>query len=98
MLAKPLPVVAITTTAGTGTEADPFAVVTNGQEKIGFGCDDTFPVLAVVDPELMVSIPPHLTAYQGFDALFHSTEGYINKTANEISDHVSYTHLESARG
>ena len=86
VLAKPLPVVAITTTAGTGTEADPFAVVTNGQEKIGFGCDDTFPVLAVVDPELMVSIPPHLTAYQGFDALFHSTEGYINKTANEISD------------
>ena len=49
LLVKPLPIVAITTTAGTGTEADPFAVVTNGQEKIGFGCDGTFPVLAVVD-------------------------------------------------
>lgn len=86
LLGKPLPIVAITTTAGTGTEADPFAVVTNGQEKIGFGCDGTFPALAVVDPELMMSIPPHLTAYQGFDALFHSTEGYISKAANEVSD------------
>jgi len=82
----PLPIVAITTTAGTGTEADPWTVITNGNEKIGFGYDKTYPVLSIVDPELMVSVPPHLTAYQGFDALFHSTEGYINVTANEISD------------
>ena len=82
----PLPVVAITTTAGTGTEADPWTVITNQNEKIGFGYDKTFPVLAVVDPELMVSVPPHLTAYQGFDALFHSTEGYLNRTATPISD------------
>lgn len=82
----PLPIVAITTTAGTGTEADPWTVITNQNEKIGFGYDKTFPVLAVVDPELMVSVPPHLTAYQGFDALFHSTEGYLNRTATPISD------------
>ncbi len=82
----PLPVVAITTTAGTGTEADPWMVITNGQEKIGFGYDKTFPVISVVDPDLMMTVPPRLTAYQGFDALFHSTEGYINSTANEISD------------
>jgi len=82
----PLPVVAITTTAGTGTEADPWMVVTNGQEKIGFGYDKTFPVLSVVDPDLMMTVPPRLTAFQGFDALFHSTEGYINATANEMSD------------
>lgn len=82
----PLPVIAITTTAGTGTEADPWAVVTNGNEKIGFGYDKTFPVLSIVDPELMTSVPADLTAYQGFDALFHSTEGYLNKTANEMSD------------
>jgi alcohol dehydrogenase len=44
----PLPVVAITTTAGTGTEADPWTVITNGDEKIGFGYDKTFPVLSVV--------------------------------------------------
>jgi alcohol dehydrogenase len=78
--------VAITTTAGTGTEADPWTVITNGDEKIGFGYDKTFPVLSIVDPELMLSVPPALTAYQGFDALFHSTEGYVNRTANEMSD------------
>ncbi len=82
----PLPMVAITTTAGTGTEADPWMVITSGDEKIGFGYDKTFPVLSIVDPELMMSVPPSLTAYQGFDALFHSTEGYVNRTANEMSD------------
>ena len=82
----PLPIVAITTTAGTGTEADPWTVTTNGEEKIGFGYDKTFPVLSVVDPDLMTTVPRHLTAYQGFDALFHSTEGYLNNTAYVLSD------------
>ncbi len=84
----PLPIVAITTTAGTGTEADPWTVTTKSDtnEKIGFGYDKTFPVLSIVDSELMMSVPAHLTAYQGFDALFHSTEGYLNKTANAMSD------------
>lgn len=82
----PLPIIAITTTAGTGTEADPWTVITNGDEKIGFGYDRTFPLISIVDPELMMSVPSDLTAYQGFDALFHSTEGFVNKTANEMSD------------
>lgn len=84
----PLPIIAITTTAGTGTEADPWTVVTkeDTNEKIGFGYDKTFPVLSIVDPELMLTVPPALTAYQGFDALFHSTEGYLNTTAYPISD------------
>ena len=45
-------------------------VITNEekQEKIGFGCSLTFPALSIIDPELMISIPPYLTAYQGFDA------------------------------
>lgn len=84
----PLKVIAITTTAGTGTEVDPWTVITNEDtnEKIGFGYEKTFPSIAVVDPELMLSVPKKLTAYQGFDALFHSTEGYLNKTANTMSD------------
>jgi alcohol dehydrogenase len=92
----PLPVVAITTTAGTGTEADPWTVVTKEEtnEKIGFGCDKTFPVLSVVDPELMLTVPPSLTAYQGFDALFHSTEGYLNTTAYPVSDAFSLRAIE----
>lgn len=83
-----LPIVAITTTAGTGTEADPWSVITHEErnEKIGFGNNDTFPVLSIVDPELMISVPPHLTAYQGFDAFFHAAEGFISKTANPVSD------------
>jgi len=92
----PLPIVAITTTAGTGTEADPWLVITKVEtnEKIGMGYDGTFPVLSVVDPLLSVSVPASLTAYQGFDALFHSTEGYINTTANTLSDMYS---LEAIR-
>jgi len=85
---KPLPIIAIPTTAGTGTEADPWTVITkeNTNEKIGFGTKDTFPVISIVDPELMLSIPSKLTAYQGFDALFHATEGYIANIATKISD------------
>lgn len=84
----PLPLVAITTTAGTGTEADPWMVITKEEtgEKIGSGYDKTFPVLSIVDPELMLTVPPLFTAYQGFDALFHSTEGYLNRTAYTLSD------------
>ncbi len=82
----PLPLIAITTTAGTGTECDPWMVITHNNEKIGFGNERTFPFLSIVDPELMITVPTKLTAYQGFDALFHSTEGYINSTANEMSD------------
>ncbi|OOB77596.1 MAG: alcohol dehydrogenase [Epulopiscium sp. Nuni2H_MBin003] len=92
---KPLPMVAITTTAGTGTEADPWMVITNGVEKIGYGdFEHTFPVISIVDPNLMLTIPADLTAYQGFDALFHSVEGYVAKIANPMSDMFA---LESIR-
>lgn len=92
----PLPIVAITTTAGTGTEADPWTVTTKEEtnEKIGFGYEKTFPVLSVVDPDLMMTVPKNLTAYQGFDALFHSTEGYLNCTANPISDLYAQKSIE----
>lgn len=93
---QPLPIVAITTTAGTGTESDPWTVITKEEthEKIGFGYDKTFPVLSIVDPTLMMTVPPHLTAYQGFDALFHSTEGYIANIANPMSDLYALKSIE----
>ena len=83
-----LPIIAIPTTAGTGTEADPWTVITNEerQEKIGFGCALTFPTISIIDPELMISIPPRLTAFQGFDAFFHAAEGFIANCASSISD------------
>lgn len=92
-----LPIVAITTTAGTGTEADPWTVITHEErnEKIGFGLvPETFPVLSIVDPELMVSVPPGLTAYQGFDAFFHAAEGYIATVATPISDMYALKSIE----
>lgn len=93
---KPLPVVCITTTAGTGTEADPWTVITKSDthEKIGFGCKDTFPAVSIVDAELMTTIPPHLTAYQGFDALFHSIEGYVAACATPVSDLFAFKAIE----
>lgn len=92
----PLPIVAITTTAGTGTEADPWTVITKEEtnEKIGFGNEFTFPVLSVVDPELMLTVPKELTAYQGFDALFHSTEGFIANIATPLSDIFALKSIE----
>lgn len=93
---KPLPIVAITTTAGTGTEADPWAVITKEEtnEKIGFGYDGTFPTLSVVDPDFMMTVPPKMTAYQGFDALFHAAEGYIATIANPMSDMFALKSIE----
>lgn len=94
---QPLPVVAIATTAGTGSENDPWAVVTNEEslEKIGFGSDATFPCLAIIDPGLMLTVPPRYTAYQGFDALFHSVEGYISKGSSLICDMFAITAIEN---
>lgn len=85
---KPLPLVAITTTAGTGSETDAGAVITNEitHEKTALIDPDIFPVLAIIDPELMISVPPKFTAYQGFDALFHSVEGYVSNGVNLMSD------------
>lgn len=94
----PLPVVCITTTAGTGSEADQWGVITNDEtnEKIGFGGDDRlFPVISIIDPELMKTVPPVFTAYQGFDALFHSTESYISTFASLMSDMYALTAIEN---
>ena len=82
----PLPIIAITTTAGTGTEVDPWSVVTHNEEKIGFGWENTFPEIAIVDPELMLTIPPDLTACQGFDAFFHAVECYLANIATPVSE------------
>ena len=94
---KPLTIVAISTTAGTGSEADAGCVITNPEtnEKVGLKTPDLFPVLCIEDPELMKSVPAHYTAYQGFDALSHSLEGYISKFANLMSDMYAITAIEN---
>lgn len=95
---EPLPIVAITTTAGTGSEVDQYGVISNEvtNEKIGFGgYDSLFPKLAIIDPELMKSVSPKFTALQGFDALFHSTECYIANCANLMSDMYALKSIEN---
>lgn len=94
--AKPLPIVAITTTAGTGSETDAGGVITNEEtnEKTPIKSPDLFPVLAIIDPDLMMTVPPAFTAYQGFDALFHNIEGYLSNKANLMSEMIA---LEAVR-
>jgi alcohol dehydrogenase len=93
---NPLPLIAIVTTAGTGSETDMGGVITNAatNEKTPIKHEKLFPVLSVIDPELMVTVPPRLTALQGFDALFHNVEGYISKKASFMSDMVALTAIE----
>ena len=64
---KPLPIVAIPTTAGTGTEVDAWTVVTNEatNEKMSGGNKTTFPVLSIVDPDFMLSVPPQVHRLPG---------------------------------
>lgn len=93
-----LPWIAITTSAGTGSEVDAAGVITNTKtnEKIGVG---GFPGMmatyAIVDPELMKTVPPKFTAYQGFDALFHSLEGYISCVDNPMGEMVQRAAIEN---
>ncbi|MBD3878148.1 MAG: iron-containing alcohol dehydrogenase [Quinella sp. 1Q5] len=88
---KALPFIAITTSAGTGSEVDAGAVITNPatNEKTAFF--GSYPVLAIVDPLYMLTVPKHFTAYQGFDAFFHNAEGYISNACNEASAMIELT-------
>jgi len=89
-----LPFVAITTSAGTGSEVDAGSVITSPVTHEKGALFSQCPALAVVDPALMLTVPPKFTAYQGFDALFHNTEGYISKFGNEMGAMVE---LEAIR-
>ena len=96
-LANPgLPLVTITLTAGTGSEINCWGVISNPEtkEKIGFGRTELTPVLAVVDPELMKTVPPKYTAYQGFDALFHNTEVMMSNGVNILSEAIALSAIE----
>ena len=86
---KALPLVAISTTAGTGPEFDPCAVLSREltYEKTDiYAPDCLFPTLTIVDPELHTSLPADLTAWQGMDVLFHAAEGYLSSWATPVSE------------
>ncbi len=83
-----IPIIAVPTTAGTAAEVTINYVITDVEKKRKFVCVDThdIPVIAVVDPEMMASMPKGLTAATGMDALTHAIEGYITKGAWELTD------------
>lgn len=82
------PIIAVPTTAGTAAEVTINYVITDVEKKRKFVCVDNhdIPVVAVVDPEMMSSMPKGLTAATGMDALTHAIEGYITKGAWKLSD------------
>ena len=83
-----VPIIAVPTTAGTAAEVTINYVITDVEKKRKFVCVDThdIPVIAVVDPDMMSSMPKGLTASTGMDALTHAIEGYITKGAWEMTD------------
>lgn len=97
----PLPIVTVTLTAGTGSELNNWGVISrlDTHEKIGFGGDPRLiPKIAVVDPELMRTVPPKYTAYQGFDALFHHTEVMMSNGVNLLSEALALSAIENIAG
>ncbi len=85
---KSVPIIAVPTTAGTAAEVTINYVITDVQKNRKMVCVDVhdIPVVAVVDPDIMSSMPKGLTAATGMDALTHAIEGYITKGAWELSD------------
>ena len=91
-----IPIVAITTSAGTGSEVNIAAVISNDdtKEKTGMFFPSMFPTLSVVDPDLMMSVPPKFTAYQGMDAFCHASESIINKNEHVAAEMFALKAIE----
>jgi len=85
---KTLPIIAVPTTSGTGSHVTQVAVVTNSAErnKSAIFNPIIYPRVAIVDPELVVSLPPQMTAATGFDAFTHAFESYINPKGSPYTD------------
>lgn len=85
---RPLPVIAIPTTAGTGSEVSQSAIVTDEEKrrKISIRGTKNAPVVAILDPVLLRSIPPKVAAATGMDALAHAIEAYQSTAASPLSD------------
>lgn len=91
-----IPIVCITTSAGTASEVDIAAVISNDetQEKTGIFFPSMFPTLSVVDSNLMISVPPKFTAYQGMDAFFHASETVVNKNVHPMAEMFALKTIE----
>ena len=95
---KELPLIAVPTTSGTGSEVTSFAVITDKEAGVKYPLvsDDLLPVKAILAGELVASVPPQITADTGFDVLTHALEAYISLQANDFSDALAEKSLEIA--
>ena len=93
---KAMPIIAVSTTSGTGAEVTINYVVTDEEKYRKFVCADPhdIPVIAIIDPDMVMSMPKGLCAATGMDALVHATEGYITKGAWEMTDMMHIKAIE----
>src|SRR5690606_35720799 len=78
-----LPLVLVSTTAGTGSEVTPVSIITVvDAEKRGVSSPIILPDIAILDPDLTLGLPPHITAATGIDAMVHAIEAYASRNAN----------------
>jgi alcohol dehydrogenase class IV len=97
MIPKPgLPTLIVPTTAGTGSEATPIAILSDEGEKLKKGIVSPYlmPSVAVIDPELTVGLPPDITASTGTDALIHAIEAYTSINATDMTDILAFRAME----
>lgn len=93
---KKIPLYAIPTTSGTGSEVTKFSVITDRQEgkKYPLVSDDLLPEVAILSSDLTLSVPASITANTGFDVITHALEAYISTGANDITDALAEKALE----
>jgi alcohol dehydrogenase class IV len=92
-----IPVIAIPTTSGTGSEVTPYAVFTDPQagNKVGYGHPSIFPAVAIVDPELAAGMPETVALNTGLDVLAHAVEAYLSTIASPLSDTLALQAAEA---
>ena len=97
ILKPPIPLICIPTTAGTGSEVTPVAVITDSARKVKMGLLGALvaPATALVDPELTLGLPPDITAATGMDALTHAIEAFTCRRSTPISDALALAAIEN---
>ena len=100
ILEKGRPVIAVPTTAGTGSEVTPFSIITDTRRdvKMLIGSPFLTPAIAVVDPQLTISLPQDITAATGIDALTHAIEAYVSVKVQAMSDVLALAAIELIAG
>ena len=95
-----VPVILIPTTAGTGSEVTPIAILSDTRENLkkGIVSPHLFPEVALLDPILTLGLPPAVTAFTGLDALIHAIEAYTSVNANDLTDQLAFRAMELIAG